>query len=262
MPSHTAANKPDTALPIPVRALQRLLHMDHFTGHYDDATRNAVRTLQRLKDLPITGEVDAATLAAIRASQPELEAMKRARHCVITTPLSQRDPGCLCEGGLRPLIVIDPGHGRYKDAQGRTVHDSGTLAGQKPEAEINLAVAKKLAANLRAEGFDVQLTRESDTQVLPSRFAARWDVGAGRKVFHISLHCESNPAADSQLLQHATGAAFIGASCLGKTVFGSSAIYGYDSIFTSPFSGDCHPAHALIWLLKAGFSCALGWAAS
>lgn len=168
--------------------------MDEPSGVDDDATRNAVRTVQRLRHLPLTGRVDAATLTAIRDAQPELEAIARARHCVVTAPLATRSRDCYCYSNPRPLIVLDIGHGYYRDDAGQVVKDTGTLAGGKPEAELNLVIGKQLAEKLRAEGFEVELTRTSDTQLLPSRFAARWAVGAGRKVFHISLHHESNPA--------------------------------------------------------------------
>lgn len=52
--------------------------------------------------------------------------------------------------GSGPLIVIDPGHG---------TPDPGTTAGKVSEAAANLAVSLTLAAQLKAAGFKVLLTR-------------------------------------------------------------------------------------------------------
>ena len=77
-----------------------------------------------------------------------------------------------------PLIVLDAGHG------GR---DQGTSAGSALEKEINLAMVKKLAEELRAAGAAVLLTREDDTKVgLEERAAYANDKEA--EIF-VSLHC-------------------------------------------------------------------------
>ncbi len=105
----------------------------------------------------------------------------------------------------RPLIVIDPGHGRfvvdrsYDDLNnmrvGSIANDCGAVGkidGRTVyESTINLAVAKKLAEKLEAAGFEVELTRDDATDVLPSRFAARRNLEKGRKEFHLTLHADS-----------------------------------------------------------------------
>lgn len=63
--------------------------------------------------------------------------------------------------GLTPrLVVLDPGHG------GR---DPGAEVDGVDEADVNLAVSKALAKELRATGVDVFVTRQTAAGVLPSR---------------------------------------------------------------------------------------------
>jgi N-acetylmuramoyl-L-alanine amidase len=83
--------------------------------------------------------------------------------------------------GLR--VLVDPGHGG---------DDRGTADAEGvPEKEITLAVGLRLAARLRARGFDVRLTREED--VYPSlqervQMANSWDAD-----LMLSIHCNSAP---------------------------------------------------------------------
>lgn len=54
---------------------QRLLNLGHacaVTGALDDATHTALRGFQRVAEIPITGEPDAATLAALRTAHDEI----------------------------------------------------------------------------------------------------------------------------------------------------------------------------------------------
>jgi N-acetylmuramoyl-L-alanine amidase len=61
--------------------------------------------------------------------------------------------------GLRGMhrIVLDPGHGGAEDG---AIGPSGVV-----EKELTLDVARRVAALLRAEGFEVTLTREGDDDV-------------------------------------------------------------------------------------------------
>ncbi|TCS72546.1 N-acetylmuramoyl-L-alanine amidase family protein [Effusibacillus lacus] len=61
-------------------------------------------------------------------------------------------------GAQAPVIMIDPGHGGI---------DPGTQSrdGQVLEKDLNLKISKKLAESLKAEGFRVAMTRESDEDV-------------------------------------------------------------------------------------------------
>ena len=81
------------------------------------------------------------------------------------------------------LIFIDPGHGG-KDAG--AAHQGPNGEADVVEDETNLAIALKLADMLRAEGYDVQLSRTDDTFV---DLTARVDQAnqAGADLF-ISVH--------------------------------------------------------------------------
>lgn len=84
------------------------------------------------------------------------------------------------------VIVIDPGHGGK---------ETGAQAGGTKEKNVNLQLAKDLAAALSRVGARVVLTRESDQYVtLSSRPDVAVRCGAD---FFISLHCNSNLAPDS-----------------------------------------------------------------
>jgi N-acetylmuramoyl-L-alanine amidase len=78
-------------------------------------------------------------------------------------------------------VIIDPGHGG---------HDSGALGPTgKKEKDVSLAISRKLASRLRAEGLEVLLTRERDTFVrLEDRAQFANDQ---RGDLFISVHCNS-----------------------------------------------------------------------
>jgi N-acetylmuramoyl-L-alanine amidase len=86
---------------------------------------------------------------------------------------------------VKPLIVIDPGHGGI---------DPGALGANAMEKNITLAVAKQLRQQLLATGrFRVVLTRDKDVFIpLRDRFKIARDKGAD---LFISLHADSNPSA-------------------------------------------------------------------
>lgn len=97
------------------------------------------------------------------------------------------------DGSLRPLIVIDVGHGYFKGHYGP--YESGAVAtdaaGKKiHEYTLNLAVAKELKTALEAEGFAVILTQNGDRKPLANRFQARLDMGrdCANKVMHLVIH--------------------------------------------------------------------------
>lgn len=86
--------------------------------------------------------------------------------------------------GDRPLmVVIDPGHGGI---------DPGAVYGKEHEADIVLAVARKLReALLRAGGFDVVMTRDSDIFVpLATRISVAHEAGAD---LFLALHADAIP---------------------------------------------------------------------
>ena len=130
----------------------------------------------------------------------------------------------------KPLIVLDPGHGEYR-YDGKTkvdpadwvvkpdgyhkvsrshlhkndvIDDYGyvppkKMAHRMHEADVNLAVAKKMAEKLEAQGFEVILTRHERDDVVNNRFRARLETGADRKIMHLAIHADNCPH------HHATG---------------------------------------------------------
>lgn len=83
----------------------------------------------------------------------------------------------------RPLIVIDAGHGG---------HDPGASGAHAKEAEITLAAARALKAELERSGrYRVRLTREGDSYIaLHQRVAIARAADAD---LFISLHADSHP---------------------------------------------------------------------
>jgi N-acetylmuramoyl-L-alanine amidase len=79
------------------------------------------------------------------------------------------------------IIVIDPGHGGTQ---------KGAVSSGVNEMDVNLSIARKLAAALRQTGATVIMTREADvTMDLPSRPQIAMDNSAN---FFIAIHCNSN----------------------------------------------------------------------
>ena len=81
----------------------------------------------------------------------------------------------------RPMIVLDPGHGG---------HDPGSVGQTGAEEEdIVLVFSKTLAAQLRARGYDVLLTRKDDSYVLhQDRIGLAREQGAD---LFMSIHADS-----------------------------------------------------------------------
>ena len=81
----------------------------------------------------------------------------------------------------RPMIVLDPGHGG---------HDPGSVGQTGAEEEdVVLAFSKTLAAQLRARGYDVLLTRNDDSYVLhQDRIGLAREQGAD---LFMSIHADS-----------------------------------------------------------------------
>jgi N-acetylmuramoyl-L-alanine amidase len=78
-------------------------------------------------------------------------------------------------------VVIDPGHGG---------HDSGAVGrGGVKEKDVALSVAKSVAAQLRARGLEVVLTRTGDTFVSLEDRARKANALKGD--LFISIHCNS-----------------------------------------------------------------------
>jgi N-acetylmuramoyl-L-alanine amidase len=114
--------------------------------------------------------ISVAVVAATPATRPE------PRVAAATAP-----PQALA--GLRPKIVIDPGHGgRDPGAQGYAI-----------EKEVTLAIAKRLAELLRERlGAETVLTRSRDVTLALSDRTARANV-EGADLF-LSIHANASPS--------------------------------------------------------------------
>lgn len=78
---------------------------------------------------------------------------------------------------IRPAalrVVVDAGHGG--------IYSGATYAGIQ-EADINLAIAKKLAAELKRRGIDARLTRSGDTRVYRGGLIRTWRFDEGTKLY-------------------------------------------------------------------------------
>lgn len=103
-----------------------------------------------------------------------------------------------------PVIVIDAGHG---GADPGKIGQSGTL-----EKEINLAIARKLQARLKQEGFQVVMTREEDMGL--------YSEGAGnRKREDMEARVRIITEADPELVVSIHQNSFTAADCKGAQVF-------------------------------------------
>jgi N-acetylmuramoyl-L-alanine amidase len=118
------------------------------------------------------------SLARIMAYDVRLENQS----AVISVRLPSKAGGTLAE----KFVVIDPGHGgREKGAQFGNVY----------EKDVNMRLARELAAVLEREGVRVRLTRDGDQAVgLTARPEVAINSGAD---FFISLHCNSNGKPES-----------------------------------------------------------------
>ncbi len=105
---------------------------------------------------------------------------------------AEKKPVPLSSGSTKKgtgIVVIDPGHGGK---------DPGAVANGLKEKDINLSVARKLAAVLQKKGIDARLTRSSDIYLTlqeRTNLANKWNA----EVF-LSIHANALPKG-----RHATG---------------------------------------------------------
>lgn len=98
-------------------------------------------------------------------------------------------PAAAQEGSsVLPLVVIDAGHGGV---------DPGARGpGGTREKDVTLAVARRLAEELRAQGgYEVRLTRSSDTLIAlrdRPRLANRWRGQGSRPAIFLSIHANAH----------------------------------------------------------------------
>ncbi len=89
-----------------------------------------------------------------------------------------------------PVVVIDPGHG---GEDGGAVADDGVC-----EKDLNLALARTVAALLRAAGFDARMTR-TDDRLLYDLYGER-DVSGRKKTLDLYNRLRFADEADAALL--------------------------------------------------------------
>jgi N-acetylmuramoyl-L-alanine amidase len=82
----------------------------------------------------------------------------------------------------KPLVVLDPGHGGT---------NTGTRGAGLHEKQVTLTLANQVAAQLRARGIDVELTRTADRTLTLRQRVALADTRAA-DVF-VSIHCNASP---------------------------------------------------------------------
>jgi N-acetylmuramoyl-L-alanine amidase len=101
-------------------------------------------------------------------------------------------PAARAPAPARRVVVIDPGHG------GR---DPGKVGPNRlREKDVALALGKRLAALLKERGYEVHLTRTTDTLVALAdrpRLANRWKGGRPSAIF-LSIHANSVARGDAR----------------------------------------------------------------
>jgi N-acetylmuramoyl-L-alanine amidase len=113
--------------------------------------------------------------------QARQEAVARA----LPRPLGEDEDS---EAADRPIrrIIVDAGHGG---------HDTGAIGPRGVrEKDVTLAMARKLAAKLRASGFEVTLTRTDDRYLKLEERTAIANLARGD--LFVSLHTNANPRRD------------------------------------------------------------------
>lgn len=128
-----------------------------------------------------------------------------------------------------PLIVLDPGHGRYNSVNPHTgaivrpgkngdgqINDTGAQRGPHSEVQFNDAMTARVALSMRDRNYAVRFTRQIDAAnpmlndlsaedrayiqqlnqnapaTLPDRFNSRIETGAGEKILHLSIHANAS----------------------------------------------------------------------
>jgi N-acetylmuramoyl-L-alanine amidase len=103
-----------------------------------------------------------------------------------TTPPGPRGEPAAGEEGARPPIrrvVVDAGHGG---------HDPGAIGPSRiREKDVTLAIARRLARRLRAAGFEVVLTRDTDRFLPLEERTALANTARGDLL--VSIHANANP---------------------------------------------------------------------
>ncbi len=150
-------------------------------GVLDEDVERAVLDFQQNAGVPVDGIVGESTLR-------KLEAVRKAESGREGKKIPERDRGFVAARGLTgQAVTVDPGHGG---------NDLGCVSpGGVVEKDVTLALGRRLAELLRAEGCRVHLTRETDERV--PLYARADAANAAGSSYFLSLHCneDASPAA-------------------------------------------------------------------
>jgi N-acetylmuramoyl-L-alanine amidase len=128
-----------------------------------------------------------AQAVALASVQPSTSAAPAPRRP--SSPQPARPPQGRPAAGHERVVIIDPGHGGRDPGK---VGPNGVL-----EKNVTLAISQRLAAILRDRGYEVHLTRTTDTLISLAdrpRLANRWRGDRPVAVF-LSIHANSAPGA-------------------------------------------------------------------
>jgi N-acetylmuramoyl-L-alanine amidase len=152
-------------------------------GYFYDASLAELRTFTvRTEPRVATSSVKSATNTTAAAPAPTKSTASST--AVVTAPAPARVRP-VTKPAVRKLVVIDAGHGGPDNGMTGPIGNSPWFV----EKDITLSVAKKLESVMRARGFDVLMTRTTDTLI------ALYDRGRIANANHgdlfISIHCNA-----------------------------------------------------------------------
>jgi N-acetylmuramoyl-L-alanine amidase len=113
-------------------------------------------------------------------------------------------PGSPGSAAGAPLVVIDPGHDRYANSatepigpgsSTRKIKDGGGTSGvvsHNPEAVVNLAVSRRLAALLRGAGIRVAMTRTTTSHISEGNVARAQLANRLHAAAFVRIHCDGS----------------------------------------------------------------------
>jgi len=163
-------------------------------GYYYDAAQAELRTFTVRNDARVaTAPANSTAVAKAPARQPANSTAvtpgPTKPSSIPTQPVSTASaprPIAATKPRVRKLVVIDAGHG------GPDRGMTGPIGNNPPwfvEKDVTLSVAKKLEAVMRARGYDVLMTRTTDTLI------ALYDRGKIANANHgdlfVSIHCNA-----------------------------------------------------------------------
>jgi N-acetylmuramoyl-L-alanine amidase len=160
-------------------------------GYYYDAGQAELRTFTTRTDTRVAAAPANSTIVARAPVRPAANSTAvstiPAKQVPVQSPASSVPAAVVAtKPHVRKLVVIDAGHG------GPDRGMTGPIGSNPPwfvEKDVTLSVAKKLEAVMRARGYDVLMTRTTDTLI------ALYDRGKIANANHgdvfVSIHCNA-----------------------------------------------------------------------